>query len=83
MVITIPVSWDMTTGSPLKIIRRFGRAMLATCLMLVSRLPYSSVEFQRTTRRYIPEDRTLHKMTCSQNATKRIKGEVKFISLRN
>jgi hypothetical protein len=52
------------------------RAMLATCFTLVSYLLYSStltmevtcssetsVEFQQTTQRYSPEDRTLH---CSQ-----------------
>jgi hypothetical protein len=49
-----------------------GRALLATCFALVSCFYYSStlkmntrssetsVDFQRTTRRYIPEDRTHH-----------------------
>jgi hypothetical protein len=53
------------------------RGLLATCFMLVSCLAYSStlkmearcfsetsVDFQRTTRRYIPEDRTLHNHRC-------------------
>jgi hypothetical protein len=52
--------------------KRFSLA-IATCFMLVSCLAYSSnlrmkatcssktsADFQRTTRRYIPEDRTLH-----------------------
>jgi hypothetical protein len=55
-----------------------SEALLATCLTLLYRLTYSStvkmeaicssetsVDFQRTTRRYIPEDRTLH-VTYSQ-----------------
>jgi hypothetical protein len=52
-------------------------ALLATCFMLVSYLPYSSilkmeatcsskrsVDFQRTTRRCIPEDGTVHNDSC-------------------
>jgi hypothetical protein len=53
--------------------RNISQAELATCFKLVSFLAYSStlkmeakgssemsVDFQRTTRRYTPEDRTLH-----------------------
>jgi hypothetical protein len=58
------IVWDITPRSPLKV--------NATCFMLVSCLPSSSalkmetslsetqVDFQRTTRRYIPENRTVH-----------------------
>jgi hypothetical protein len=58
------IFWDITPCSPLKV------ALLATCFMLVSCLTYSStlkmaatcsskksVAVQRTTRRYIPEDK--------------------------
>jgi hypothetical protein len=40
---------------------------IATCLTLMLEATCSSetsVDFQRTTRRYIPEDRTLHKPRC-------------------
>jgi hypothetical protein len=55
------------------------REVLSTCFMLVSRLSYSSilkmvatcssetsVDFQRTTQRYIPEDRTVHNHCCEK-----------------
>jgi hypothetical protein len=55
----------------------FSSAVLATCFTLVSFLAYSStlkmeatcssemsLDFQRTTRCYIPEDRTLHNHRC-------------------
>jgi hypothetical protein len=61
-------SWDITPRSK----QVPGRALLATCFMLVSCSAYSftlkmeatyssetSVDFQRDTRRYLPEDRTL------------------------
>jgi hypothetical protein len=67
---------NITPCNPLLVDWRFGGTsadLLATCFMLVSFLAYSStvnmeatcssetsVEFQRTTRRYIPEDRDLH-----------------------
>jgi hypothetical protein len=73
-----PVSWDTALCSPLKVNRIIGcSVLLATCFVLVSHLVYSStlkrgatcfseasVEFQRSTRRYIPEDRTVHNHRC-------------------
>jgi hypothetical protein len=66
----------VTLCNPLKVNRR-SRALLATCFMLVSCLSYSStlkmeatcssetsVEFKLTTRRYIPEARTLQTIRC-------------------
>jgi hypothetical protein len=60
----------------------FSRAQLTNCFMLVSRLSYSSilkmeatcsseiaVDLQRTTRRYIPEDRTPHNTCAIQIST--------------
>jgi hypothetical protein len=75
------ISWDITQCSPLSVNRRYGvtcSALLATCFRLVSCLAYSStlkmdatcssktsVDFQRTTRCYISENKTLHKGHCS------------------
>jgi hypothetical protein len=69
------VFWDMSC-SPLYV-NRCLRALLATWFMLVSCMVYSatlkmeatsssetSVDFQWTTRRYIPENRTLHNHHC-------------------
>jgi hypothetical protein len=65
------VFWDIKLWCPLKVNRRFGGT--CACCMVVSRLEYSStlnsetcsfetsVDFQRITRRYMPEDRTLIK----------------------
>jgi hypothetical protein len=57
-----------------------NRSQRSTCLILVSRLAYSpilmleaiyssetSVDFQRTTHRYIPDDGTLHNNACLRN----------------
>jgi hypothetical protein len=59
----------------------FVGALLATCFMPVSFLSYSatlkmeaicssetSVEFQRTTQRYIPEERTFRPESSQENA---------------
>lgn len=45
------VFWNITPYSPLKINRSFG----GTCRL------HEAVDFQRTTRQYIPEDGTLEK----------------------
>jgi hypothetical protein len=73
------IFWDITPCSPMKVGRSFGRClkMLAARFTMDSCLAYSStlkmeatcssemsVAFQRTTRRYIPEDRTLHNHRC-------------------
>jgi hypothetical protein len=74
------VFWDITPYSPLKVNRRFGgtyRLCLPPAFTLVSCSVYSSalkmeatcfskisVDFQRTTRRYIPENSTLHSQRC-------------------
>jgi hypothetical protein len=49
--------WDITLCSLLKFNRRFG----GTCL----RSSETSVRFQQTTRRYSQEDKTLHRISCS------------------
>jgi hypothetical protein len=70
------IFWDITPWSPFKSQPTFRRKQSsATCFTLVSCLACSlalkmevtyssemSVDFQRTTRRYIPEDRTLQKV---------------------
>jgi hypothetical protein len=61
---------------------RHQHELLATCLMLVSCLAYTLMmkmveaccsktqdDFQRITRRYVPEDRTLHNHTCENLTT--------------
>jgi hypothetical protein len=62
VVMKTSVFCDITPFSPLKVNR-----LLATCFTLVSYLDHedggdmflrTSVDIQRTTRRYIPEDRT-------------------------
>jgi hypothetical protein len=72
------IFWSITLCSLLKVSRGFGGiCLLATCFMLDSCLPHpsklkmqaiffseTSVRFQRTTWRYVPEDRTLHKRLC-------------------
>jgi hypothetical protein len=74
------VFWGIILRSPLKLNRRFeGTCRLplhAVCFSLISCLAYStlnieatcysetSVDFQRTTRRYIPEERTLRNHSC-------------------
>jgi hypothetical protein len=69
------IFWDITPYSPLKVNRRFGRTHCLPPVTLVSCLAYSIVKmeatcsfvtssgFQRTARRYIPQDRTLQ---CSR-----------------
>jgi hypothetical protein len=79
VVMKNPIFWNVTPCSPLKAIRRFGGicSSIATCFMLVSGLPYSStlkmeatyssettVDFEQTTRRYIPDDVTLQDTDC-------------------
>jgi hypothetical protein len=72
VVMKSTIFWDITPCSQLKVNRRFGGPLLATCfhagflLGLFSTLKMeaicsseTSVDFQRTTRRYIPEDSTL------------------------
>jgi hypothetical protein len=67
------IFWDTTPFSPLKAILPTSMKQVAASFMLVSCLAYSStlnmeakysfetsVDFQRTKWRYIPEDRNLH-----------------------
>jgi hypothetical protein len=72
------IFWCITPCSPLKVNRRFGgtsqvtsRALLATCFHSWSLLGLeticpteTSVDFQRSTWRHIPEDRTLYNHRC-------------------
>jgi hypothetical protein len=57
------IFWDITPCSPLKFNRRFGGiCRLTYSLTLKMELVYSaetSVGFHQTTRRYIPEEKTL------------------------
>jgi hypothetical protein len=55
-----PIVCDITPHSPLKVNRRFG----GTLKMGVKYCSKTSVDFQRTMRRYFPEDRTLHNPCC-------------------
>jgi hypothetical protein len=59
VVMKSAILWDTTPCSPLKFNRRFGvtRQIEAICSS------ETSVDFQRTTRRYIPEYRTLQTIT--------------------
>jgi hypothetical protein len=72
VVIKSSIFWDITPRSPLKVSRHIG-GLLAARDLQVSCLSYSSilnmkatwssetsVVFQHTVRRYIPEDRTIH-----------------------
>jgi hypothetical protein len=77
---TSSIFWDITPCSLLKINRRFAfmfNLCLPPAFTSVSCLAYSSVlkmevtcsfeitaDFQRTTRHYIPEQRTLHNHRC-------------------
>jgi hypothetical protein len=71
---SIIIFWDMTPYSPLSINRRFclppacllGFAELisSTLKMEVICSTETSAETQRTTRRHIPEDDTLHNHRC-------------------
>jgi hypothetical protein len=64
MTMQISIFFDITPYSPLKVNRRFG----VTCLLHLQRRRIRqgrnqlemSVDFQRTTWRYVSEDRTLH-----------------------
>jgi hypothetical protein len=73
------IFWDITPCKPLKVNRRFGGAelRLSPDFTLVSCSAYSSIlkmeaicssetsiAFQRTTRRHIPEDDSLHDHRC-------------------
>jgi hypothetical protein len=68
------VFWDITVFSPLNVNQRFGgthglhlqarRISQAKNQREAESKPGSSVDFQRTTRRYIPEDRILHNHRC-------------------
>jgi hypothetical protein len=51
---------DITPCSPLKVDQRFG----VICRLNLRGRTETSVDFQRTTRRYIPEVRTLHNHRC-------------------
>jgi hypothetical protein len=76
MTVTSPIFWDVTPCSPLKINRSLGvdkppDFTLVSCSAYFSTLKmeaifYSetSVDTQLTTRRYIPEDSTLHNHRC-------------------
>jgi hypothetical protein len=71
--------WDITPYSPLKVNRRFGYHLHIQSQISRVRYQHesrwqaemgaiysseTSVGFQQTTRRYIPEDRTFHKHCC-------------------
>jgi hypothetical protein len=69
-------------------------ALLAACFMLVSCLAYSSalkleatwfsetlVEFQRTTCRYIPEDRILHSHGCENLKSYKVNNRSRSLNL--
>jgi hypothetical protein len=73
------IFWNITPCSPLKVNSRFRgtyRLRFPTTFTQVSCSAYSSlrmkticsfetsVDFQRTTRRYTPEDSTLHNQSC-------------------
>jgi hypothetical protein len=72
------IFWDMTPCSPLSLNRRFEGTSPPTCLLVFTELISStlkkkaicssetSVETQRITRRYIPEDDTLHNHLCEK-----------------
>jgi hypothetical protein len=69
VVIKSTIFWDITPCSPLKVNRR--AFTLVSCSAYSSILTMeaicsseTSVDFQRTTRRYIPEDSTLHNLEC-------------------
>jgi hypothetical protein len=70
---------DITPCSSLKVNRRFGKLCLPPAFTLFSCSAYSSilkieatcsdetsVDFQRTARRYIPENRTVHNCRCNR-----------------
>jgi hypothetical protein len=67
------IFFDWLNRHSLRHLNSSGRALLAACFLLVSRVAYSSTQkmeeifscetsgdFHRATRRYIPEDRALH-----------------------
>jgi hypothetical protein len=64
------IFWDITQCSPLCVNRRFGgswflaQLIFSTLKMEAICSSKMSVETQRTTRRYIPEDDTLHNHRC-------------------
>jgi hypothetical protein len=80
LVMKAYIFWNITPCSPLKVNRPFGgtsRDLLVICLMLVFCLAYfstlrmemtcsseTSIDFQRTTLHYVPEDRALHLLCC-------------------
>jgi hypothetical protein len=79
VVMKIIIFWDMTPCSPLSFNRRFGGthrlrhllacwflAELISSTLKMEAIYYSemSVDTQRTTRRHIPEDDTLHGLCC-------------------
>jgi hypothetical protein len=62
VVIKSSIFWDITPRSPLKVNRRFGgtcRPIFTALKMEVPRSSETSVDFQRSTRRYIRDNRTL------------------------
>jgi hypothetical protein len=74
--VTSSIFWDITQCNPLKVNRRFGgtcrlslqvRRMSQSSSVKASGKQISSetsVDFQRTTWRYVPEDITLHNQNC-------------------
>jgi hypothetical protein len=63
--------WDRTSRSPLKFNRRlppvFTQVSCSAYSIMKLEAIYSSetsIDFERTTRRYIPEDMTLHNHRC-------------------
>jgi hypothetical protein len=72
VVMKSPLFWDITPCSPLKVNRRFGEACRSVCYLLHAGFlvkveatcsSETSVDIQRTIRRYIAEDRTLQIFT--------------------
>jgi hypothetical protein len=73
VVMKTTIFWDITPCSPLKVSRRFGKTYSLLARWFLAELIFStpkmkaicssetSVDTQRTTRRYIPEDGTLQK----------------------
>jgi hypothetical protein len=64
------VLWDITPYSPLKVSRHFGGTLLLGLLFDPEdggdMFLRTSGEFQLTSRRYIPEDRTLQAFCCAR-----------------
>jgi hypothetical protein len=70
MVMKSTILWDITPYSPLSVNHLLSRWFLARLIFLTQKMEAicfseMSVDTQRTTRRYIPEDGTLHLTYCS------------------